>query len=35
MLKTKSIILFNQQEIRRHWDGEEELRYFSVVDLIK
>lgn len=31
----KSIILFNQQKIRRHWDGEKELWYFSVVDVIR
>jgi len=32
--KVKSIILFNQQKIRRHWDDEKELWYFSVVDVI-
>jgi len=32
--KAKSIILFNQQKIRRHWDDEKELWYFSVVDVI-
>jgi hypothetical protein len=33
--KVKSIILFNQQKIRRHWDGEKELWYFSVVDVVR
>lgn len=32
--KAKSIILFNQQEIRRHWDGKKELWYFSVIDVV-
>ena len=32
--KAKSIILFNQQKIRRQWDDEKELWYFSVVDVI-
>jgi DNA-damage-inducible protein D len=32
--KVKSIILFNQQKIRRHWDGEKELWYFSVIDVV-
>lgn len=32
--KVKSIILFNQQKIRRQWDDEKELWYFSVVDVI-
>lgn len=34
MSKAKSIILFNQQKIRRHWDDEKELWYFAVVDVI-
>lgn len=29
----KSIILFNQQKIRRQWNDEKELWYFSVVDV--
>ncbi|MBI4096657.1 MAG: hypothetical protein HY425_02970 [Candidatus Levybacteria bacterium] len=33
--KVKSVILFNQQKIRRHWDGKKELWYFSVVDVIR
>ena len=32
--KARSIILFNQQRIRRHWDGKKELWYFAVVDVI-
>lgn len=34
MSKTKSILLFNQQKIRRHWDDEKELWYFAIVDVI-
>ena len=34
MKKENSIILFNQKEIRRIWDEESELWYFSVVDVI-
>jgi len=29
-----SIILFNQKEVRRHWDDAAEFWYFSVVDVI-
>ena len=32
--KGKSILLFNQQKIRRYWDDEKELWYFSVVDVV-
>ncbi|MDZ4228505.1 MAG: phage antirepressor protein, partial [Candidatus Levybacteria bacterium] len=32
--KVKSIILFNQQEIRRQWDENKELWYFSIVDVV-
>ena len=35
MSKKDSVILFNQEEIRRHWDAEKELWYFSVIDVIK
>ena len=31
---SKSIILFEQEKIRRHWDEDKELWYFSVVDVI-
>lgn len=34
MKKSNSIILFNQKQIRRHWDDEEELWYFSIVDIV-
>lgn len=35
MKKDTSIILFNQKQVRRHWDSEQELWYFSVVDVIE
>ena len=34
-MKEKSIILFNQKTIRRHWDEKKELWYFSVIDIIE
>lgn len=34
MKKEKSIIIFNQKEVRRHWDEIHELWFFSVVDVI-
>jgi len=34
MKKEESIILFNQKQVRRHWDADEELWYFSVIDVI-
>ena len=34
MKKKESIILFNQKQVRRHWDEEKELWYFSIVDVI-
>ena len=34
MNKKESIIIFNQNEVRRHWDEEKEIWYFSVVDII-
>ena len=34
MNKDNSIILFNQKEVRRHWDDDAELWYFSVIDVI-
>jgi hypothetical protein len=33
--KEKSILLFEQKEIRRIWDDEKELWFFSVVDVIE
>jgi BRO family, N-terminal domain len=35
MKKENSIILFNQKEVRRNWDEDKELWYFSVVDVIE
>jgi len=35
MKKTSSIILFKQKQIRRHWDEEKELWYFSIIDVIE
>jgi hypothetical protein len=35
MQKDKSIVLFNDRKVRRHWDENQELWYFSVVDVIK
>ncbi len=34
MKKDNSIILFNQKQIRRHWDGDKEVWYFSIVDVV-
>jgi hypothetical protein len=33
--KNKTIAIFDGQRIRRHWDEEKELWYFSVIDIIK
>ncbi|MBU0701144.1 hypothetical protein KKE26_07635 [bacterium] len=33
-MKTNKIALFEGQKIRRHWDDEKELWYFSVVDVV-
>lgn len=35
MKKNNSIILFNQKQVRRHWDDENELWYFSIIDIIE
>jgi len=35
MKKKNSIILFHKKQVRRHWDEDKELWYFSVVDLIE
>lgn len=35
MKKENSIILFNQKEVRRHFDEQKELWYFSVVDVVE
>ncbi len=33
-IKDHSIVLFHEKKVRRHWDDENELWYFSVVDVI-
>ena len=33
--KDSSIILFNQKKVRRVWDDQKELWYFSVIDVIE
>lgn len=35
MNKENSIIVFNQKNVRRHWDVDKELWYFSVIDIIE
>lgn len=35
MTKENSIVLFHQNTVRRHWDEEQELWYFSVVDVLE
>ena len=32
--KNKAIAIFEGRKIRRHWDGEKELWYFSVIDVV-
>jgi hypothetical protein len=32
--KNKAIAIFEGNQIRRHWDEEKELWYFSIVDVI-
>lgn len=34
MQKEDSIILFKQHQVRRQWDDEQELWYFSVIDVV-
>ena len=34
MKKSNSIILFNQKKVRRFWDEEKELWFFSIVDIV-
>lgn len=33
-LKNKAVAIFEDKKIRRHWDAEKELWYFSVVDVV-
>ncbi len=35
MKKSNSIILFKQKQVRRSWDEEKELWYFSIVDVVE
>jgi prophage antirepressor-like protein len=35
MKKENSIIIFNQKSVRRYWDADKELWYFSVIDVIE
>jgi hypothetical protein len=35
MKNSNSIILFNQKQVRRHWDEDNELWYFSIIDVIE
>lgn len=32
--KEHSIVLFHEKKVRRHWDEEKELWYFSIIDVI-
>ncbi|MBU1018479.1 MAG: Bro-N domain-containing protein [Patescibacteria group bacterium] len=33
--KEASIVLFHEKKVRRHWDEDQELWYFSIVDVIE
>lgn len=33
--KDNSIVLFHEKQVRRHWDEEKELWYFSIIDVIE
>jgi len=33
--KNNSFVLFHQKQVRRHWDEQKELWYFSIVDVIE
>ena len=33
--KDNSIILFHEKQVRRHWDAENEIWYFSIVDVLE
>ncbi len=35
MKKEQSMILFHQNTVRRHWDEDKELWYFSIVDVVQ
>jgi len=34
MTKETAIKLFNEKQIRTHWDDEQEKWYFSIVDVV-
>lgn len=34
MTKETTIVLFKQKEVRRYWDDEHELWYFSIIDVV-
>ncbi len=33
--KDKTIAVFHKKQVRRHWDADKELWYFSIVDVIE
>ncbi len=33
--KENSLVLFQKKQVRRHWDEDKELWYFSVIDVIE
>ena len=35
MKKESTIILFNQKKVRRHWDSQKEVWYFSIIDVVE
>jgi len=35
MKKENSIVLFYQKQVRRHWDEDQELWFFSIVDVVE
>ena len=34
MSQENSIILFNQKEVRRYWNEDDEQWYFSIIDIV-
>lgn len=35
VLGHNSIVLFHEKQVRRHWDNEKELWYFSIIDVLE
>lgn len=35
MTSAQSLILFQRSTVRRHWDEDKELWYFSVIDVVQ